>query len=59
MVGMFWPNSWTRSWHEVPERNAWTISESPTLGRSVHCLEKHRMKSQRDSFDPWQQLLRS
>ena len=45
VVGMFRPNSQTRSWQEVPERNAWTISESPTRVNSVHCLEKHRMKS--------------
>ena len=48
-AGMFRPNSQTRSWQEVPERSAWTISESPTRGNSVHCLEKHRMKSWRDS----------
>ena len=44
VVGMFRPNSRNRSRQEVPERNAWTISESPTLGNSVHCLEKRRMK---------------
>ena len=58
-VGMFRPNSRTRSRQEVPERKAWTISESPTLGNSVHCLEKRRMKSQRDLPSFWQQLLRS
>ena len=58
-VGTFWPNSWTRSRQEVPERKAWTTSESPTLGNSVHCLENRRMKSRRDSFGFWLQLLRS
>ena len=43
----------------MPERKAWTTSESPTLGNSVRCLEKRRMKSQRDSFGFWRQLLRS
>ena len=58
-VGMFWPNSQTRSRQEVPERKAWTTSKSPTLGNSVRCLEKRRMKSQRDSSGFWRQLLRS
>ena len=58
-VGTFRPNSRTRSRQEVPERKAWTTSESPTLGNSVHCLENRRMKSQRDSFGFWRQLLRS
>ena len=57
--GTFWPNSRTKSRQVVPERKAWTISESPTLGNSVHCLEKRRMKSRRDSPDFWRQLLRS
>ena len=48
-VGTFRPNSRTRSRQEVPERNDWTISESLMQGNSVHCLEKHRMKSRRDS----------
>ena len=52
-VGTFRPNSQTRSWQEVPERKAWTTSESPTLGNSVHCLENRRMKSRRDSFGFW------
>ena len=59
MVSMFRPNSQTRSRQEVPERKAWTTSESPTLGNSVHCLEKRRMKSRRDSSGFWRQLLRS
>ena len=48
VVSMFWPNSRTRSRQVVP-----------TLGNSVHCLEKRRMKSRRDSSGPWRQLLRS
>ena len=48
-VSTFWPNSWTRSRQVVPERKAWMISESPTLGNLVHCLEKRQMKSRRDS----------
>jgi len=59
VVGTLRPNSRTRSRQVVPERNAWMISESPTLGNSVHCLEKRRMKSRRDSSGPWRQLLRS
>jgi len=47
--GTFQPNSRTKSRQVVPERKAWTIFESSTLGNSVHCLEKRRMKSQRDS----------
>ena len=47
--GTFWSNSQTKSRQVVPKRKAWTISESPTLGNSVHYLEKHRMKSRRDS----------
>ena len=58
-VGTFWPNSQTKSRQVVPERKAWTISESPTLGNSVHYLEKRRMKSRRDSSGFWRQLLRS
>ena len=57
--GTFRPNSRTKSRQVVPERKAWTISESPTLGSSVHCLEKRRMKSRRDSSGFWRQLLRS
>ena len=57
--GTLRPNSQTKSRQVVPERKAWTISESPTLGNSVHCLEKRRMKSQRDSSGFWRQLLRS
>ena len=52
-VGTFRPSSRTRSRPEVPERKAWITSESPTLGNSVRCLEKRRMKSQRDSFGFW------
>ena len=59
VVGTLRPNSRTRSRQVVPERNAWTISESPMLGNSVHCLEKRRMKSRRDSSGLWRQLLRS
>ena len=59
VVGTFRPNSQTRSRQEVPERNAWTISESPTRGNSVHFLEKRRMKSRRDSSGFWRQPLRS
>ena len=58
-VGTFRPNSRTRSRQEVPERKAWTTSESPTLGNSVRCLEKRRMKSRRDLSGFWRQLLRS
>ena len=58
-VGMFRPNSQTRSQQVVPERKAWIISELSTLGNSVHFLEKHRMKSRRDSSGTWRQLLRS
>ena len=57
--GTFRPNSRTKSRQVVLERKAWTISESPTLGNSVHCLEKRRMKSRRDSSGFWRQLLRS
>ena len=52
-VGTFQPNSRTRSLQEVLERNAWTISELPMLGNSVHCLEKCWMKSWRDSSSFW------
>ena len=52
-VSTFRPNSRTRSQQEVPERKAWTTSESPMLGNSVHCLEKRRMKSQRDLSGFW------
>ena len=58
-VGTFRPNSQITSRQEVPERKAWTTSESPTLGNSVRFLEKHRMKSRRDSSGFWRQLLRS
>ena len=58
-VSMFRPNSRTKSRQVVPERKDWTISKSPMLGNSVHCLEKRRMKSQRDSSSFWRQLLRS
>ena len=51
--GTLQPNSQTKSRQVVPERKAWTISESPTLGSSVHCLEKRRMKSWRDSSGFW------
>ena len=56
---MFRPNSQTKSRQVVPERKAWTISESPMLGNLVHCFEKRRMKSRRDSSGFWRQLLRS
>ena len=59
VVGTLRPNSQTRSQQVVPDRNAWMISKSPTLGNSVHCLEKRQMKSRRDSSGPWRQLLRS
>ena len=51
--GTFRPNSQTKSRQVVPERKAWMISELPMLGNSVHCLEKHRMKSRRDSSGFW------
>jgi hypothetical protein len=43
------PSSRTRSRHMVPSRKACMISDCATLGSSVQCLEKHRMKSRSDS----------
>ena len=59
LVGVLRLSSCINSLQVVPAMNAPMTSESVMLGSSVHCLEKHLMKSWRDSSGFYQQLLRS
>jgi hypothetical protein len=49
LVGVLRLSSCTSSLQVVPMMNALMTSKSVTFGSSVHCLEKHLMKSLRDS----------